>query len=431
MQAYELDVMPLIIIFVAEDMTNTSENIIYFDQPSLNLDRFVYFDNNSQTVLQDYTQLYVELMQHIYDKKQVQDDASHVISFEIQMANLTLPPVEHRQTVQLYNRTTLHSLNSAHPLLDWIVFLRNIFRHTKVDVDITEAEPAVVMAAPFFDKLFPLLEITPMSVLLKYSIWKYVYRNSDKTTKWFWNPIIKFKNKLRGFKNSSGIINRSHYCMLETTDFFYVAVGRMYVEKYFITKSRETVTQIIRHILQAFLDKVQKATWISEETKLGALRKAKGLDIQVGYSEKYMNNSVLDKVYGNIQMAGGYFANSVTINKQLNFIRFSKLHKPVDKDEWTTSITNVNGYYTETLNQMTFPAVTLQSPFFENWLLPSLNYGALGFVIGHEITHAFDNRGYNFDEKGNVKQWWRENDMLTFKKRTQCLVNKYNEYQVM
>lgn len=422
-QVGKLGTEPLIVIGVNEDTDKLYQNIIYLGHPRFNMDPSLYIRENSKNLLEKYTQLYMDLMRQIYGKKQDENEAASVIRFEVQLANVTLMSVGRQ-----YERTTIKDLNKLHPDLNWLEYIQTVLQNARVEIKILETEAVTLGNDSYFVRLFQLLKTTPAYVIIKYCIWQYVYNYAEKTTTAFSTPIAIFKSTWAG--KTELLANRALRCLSETLRYFPLPVGRAYTERHFPFESKAAVSEMIKNILQVFLDKVQKASWITEEAKTGVVRKVDSLNIRVGFPEKYKNTSVLDNLYVKTQMTQNYFGNVVAVEKQVAFRTFNRLTRPVDRDEWMSFSMNAHSYYSESVDQMSFPAVTLKSPLFEHWFSSPLNYGGIGVIIGHEIMNAFDDRGYIIDRSGHIRQWLMKSDVLNFTSNSRCMMNQYWNFQV-
>ena len=202
------------------------------------------------------------------------------------------------------------------------------------------------------------------------------------------------------------------------------AVGQMYVKKYFPAKSKERMVQLVKNLQTALGERIQGLEWMGDSTKAKAQEKLKTFHIKVGYPDKWRDYTSLD-----IQK-DSYWANIKRANKFESDYMFAKIGKPVDKDEWLMSPQTVNAYYNPSTNEICFPAGILQYPFFDMQADDAFNYGAIGVVIGHEMTHGFDDQGRQFDKDGNLKDWWTKEDGEKFNARAKVLSDYFDNIEV-
>ncbi|MGN0189940.1 MAG: M13 family metallopeptidase, partial [Candidatus Cryptobacteroides sp.] len=203
------------------------------------------------------------------------------------------------------------------------------------------------------------------------------------------------------------------------------AVGQMYVKKYFPEKDKQRMLQMVRNIQTALGQRVEALDWMSGETKAKAQEKLSAFTVKIGYPDKWKDYTTLE-----IDPALSYYENLLAASKWYVAENLSKLGKPVDKAEWGMTPQTVNAYYNPTTNEICFPAGILQPPFFNTDADDAVNYGAIGVVISHEMTHGFDDQGRLFDKDGNMNDWWTEADSEAFKTRAQGLVDQFNQVEI-
>jgi putative endopeptidase len=203
------------------------------------------------------------------------------------------------------------------------------------------------------------------------------------------------------------------------------AVGQMYVERYFPKEAKERMLNLVDNLKYALSERIKSNTWMSSETKVKALEKLATFHVKIGYPDKWRDYSTLDI------KKDSYYANILRSNQFEIAYQLSKINKEVDKTLWLMTPQTVNAYYNPTTNEICFPAAILQPPFFDMNADDAVNYGAIGVVIGHEMTHGFDDQGRQYDKDGNLKDWWQTTDAENFKQRTQVLVEHFNAIEVL
>ena len=206
------------------------------------------------------------------------------------------------------------------------------------------------------------------------------------------------------------------------------AVGKLYVQKYFPESSKQRMIALVRNLQTAFAQRIEENTWMTADTKQKALEKLQAFDVKIGYPDKWQN---MDSVFV-IDDAKSLFDNVKGVQEAAMKYRIAKRWgKPVDKKEWHMTPQTVNAYYDPTTNSINFPAAILQPPFFDPEVDDAANYGAIGAVIGHEMSHGFDDQGCQFDKEGNMKNWWNETDKKTYDARTKVLVDWFSQQEVI
>lgn len=213
--------------------------------------------------------------------------------------------------------------------------------------------------------------------------------------------------------------------MVIPNSMFGEAVGKLYVEKYFPEKNKEYMMILVENLRKALGKHIESLTWMSEETKAKALEKLATFKVKIGYPDKWKDYSEI-----HIDTKKSYLENVLEASKWFVKDNNSKLNKPVDKEEWHMTPQTVNAYYNPTANEVCFPAAILQPPYFDPEADDALNYGAIGVVIGHEMTHGFDDSGRQFDKDGNLKEWWTKDDSERFKLLADKLVDQFDAIEV-
>lgn len=207
------------------------------------------------------------------------------------------------------------------------------------------------------------------------------------------------------------------------------ALGKLYVEKYFPAAAKIKAKAMVDDVIAAYRVRINNLEWMSAETKLKAQKKLDKLTVKIGYPDTWKDYANLD--VASYEQGGSYFQNMLNLSKWSMADNMSKYGKPVDKTEWGMSPQTVNAYYNPVYNEIVFPAAILQPPFFDFKNDPAVNFGGIGAVIGHEISHGFDDAGAQFDENGNLVNWWTENDLVQFKERGKKLAEQYNKYEAL
>lgn len=205
---------------------------------------------------------------------------------------------------------------------------------------------------------------------------------------------------------------------------------QMYAEQHFSPKAKKDVEQMVDQLIATYEERIKSLDWMSETTKAKAIKKLDTMIVKIGYPDKW--DTTLDKVAIKTYDEGGsLFSNTFTVTKAYIDNTKAKLDKPVDRTQWVTSVYTVNAFYNALNNEITFPAGILQAPFYDINAKPEENYGAIGMIIGHEISHAFDNNGSAYDENGNANNWWTEEDFKKFEEKNQKLIEFYNAIEII
>ncbi|KAK7793461.1 hypothetical protein R5R35_011644 [Gryllus longicercus] len=437
-----LAVTPLILTYVYLDRKNSSRSIITIDQPPLVLPRSMLVEPDVYGhQLQAYRKWIVETAHEIAKAKnihipptRIHVDSFDIVEFEIELAKLTSPNELRRNAYRTYNVLTIKELQqwtdsaeivNPQTRIRWLDFIKEIFRH--VNVEIGADEKIVVKELDYLIKLLQLLDSTPTRTIANYLHWRIVKTSSRDTTAKMRQLAFDFEKVLSGAKEDQP---RWRDCIFRTSGSLSFAVGYKYVSHYFDFEAKKAAVEMVKNIRGAFISQVHAIDWMDEETKKVAVEKAEAMTELIGYPDWYANVTALEQYYKGTKVGKSHLANVVASKTQMVHRVLSKLRQPTDRTEWNTSPDVVNAYYNPQTNSIIFPAGILQSPFFNKGRIEALNYGSIGVVIGHEITHGFDDMGRQSDKYGNLAQWWSESTIETYLRKSQCFIDQYDHYRV-
>lgn len=417
---------PLVIMFIYSDQKQSDRNIIYLDQTNYNLpSRQMYLgDRNSSTLLL-YQQHYVDVMTSLgADVSTAERDAKELVDFEILVANATDPPEMTRDAEARYHKMTVRNLTARYPQFDWLPYLSK--QLSEADINITMDEQVVVTAVQYFDKIFSVADAAPRRALMNYCMWRIVLPLVGLLDKKLRDIKTQFKQAIHGNKRSS---ERWEDCVTVTDAKFPETAGRLYVDRYFSNRAKQKVESMIGDLIVAFKEMLHESDWMSDQTKRAALEKANAIVHQIGYPDDIMNDTALNEKFAGCNItADGYFDNHIALFRHQRLTTLKKLREPSDRHAWHVSAATVNAFYNRQRNSILFPAGILHKPFYSDQFLDALNYGGIGFAIGHEITHGFDDSGRVFDKEGNIHPWWEAGDLKRFRERYDCMVKQYSNY---
>jgi putative endopeptidase len=409
--------------FAGQDDKNSQNVILQFFQGGLGLpDRDYYLkDDESSKKLRAQ---YMEYMTNMFklmgsDEMTSADAARKVMEIEMRLARASMNRVESRDAEATYNFMKLEDLKSLTPDFSWDILFDELGINDKINFD-----NGVVVGQPDFFKEFNRM-ITDVDIedWKNYLRWNLVRWSADKLSSDFENESFNFNNKiLRGveeqrerWKTSLSFVNSA---MGEP-------LGQIFAENNFTPETKAKALEMVENIKQSFAERIMINDWMSAETKAEALKKLGKFDVNIGYTDEWKDYSGLDidrsSFYGNMKKATAY-------SQKLNL---DKLAKPVNMKEWFMLPQTVNASYSGSRNSITFPAGIMQPPFFDPDADDAVNYGGIGAVIGHELTHGFDDQGRKYDGDGNMRDWWTEQDAKNFKERADKLVEQYNSFEVM
>ena len=314
-----------------------------------------------------------------------------------------------------YNKMTVDELQKLVPQIDWHAYLAALGLAGKVtELSVGQKEPLIEAGKIIAEE--------PLASHVAYLQWKLIdgtagYLSDDLYAQnfEFYGKVLSGKEEPSPrWKRAVGIVN----------GVLGEAVGQMYVKQYFPPEAKERMITLVRNLQTALGERIQALPWMGDETKAKALEKLAAFRVKIGYPDKWRDYSGLDIVRDT------YYDNVKRANRFAYDYMFDKIGKPVDRDEWHMTPQTVNAYYNPTTNEICFPAGILQYPFFDMQADDAFNYGAIGVVIGHEMTHGFDDQGRQFDKDGNLKDWWTEEDAARFQERAQVMVNFFDSIEV-
>ncbi|KAK7482533.1 hypothetical protein BaRGS_00026244, partial [Batillaria attramentaria] len=395
--------------FVSADEKNSTWNIITFTQPRILLpSRNMYLQERNSSVLALYESVYTKV--HVLlgaDEATARQDAKDVVDLEIQLVNATEPRERRRESERLYNKMTIKDMMERYPDVDWLRVIQKEF--TPAGVTVTEDEPLVNKGLTYYDQLFAILRRTPRRTILNYCMWKITYSLSTLLHK-------EIRDVLQQFHR--------------TDSTFPDAVGRLYVERKFPPEAKQRIEHMITNLRAAFREMVIESEWMTNKTKQAALDKLEFVKYKLGYPDYLMNDTALNSKTKEFNISEAlFFESNIRHHDQKNIEAMQKLRKPVDRDEWLVSADTVNAFYDPVKNEMVFPAGILNKPFFSEQFLDALNYGGVGMVIGHELTHGFDDQGRTYDKLGNLQAWWQDEDVKRFNEKKKCMVQQYSQFE--
>ncbi|MCJ8745917.1 hypothetical protein PDJAM_G00135640 [Pangasius djambal] len=421
----------LLRLYVSPDDKNSQEFIIKLDQASLALSRDDYITNSAEA--QTNREALLKLMVGVAvmlgaNEQAAESQMKAVLDFEMKLAQIVIP-YENRTSESMYNRYSLSKLQRTVPEFNWLAFVRAaIDSKLYPDLSISSSEQVIVRAPQYLKDLFRLLNVTESRTVANYVVWRSILSRVTTLSRRF---LYKYLDFARVTTGATSLTPRWDKCVNYVESTLMYATGRLFVDKHFQEDKKHMMEELIDGIRWAFIDMLKKENdWMDTETKTKAIEKAHAVLPKVGYPEFILNDTYINEDIRQLSFSEqDYFGN---VMQTLRFIAQSDigwLRTRVPRTEWFTSPTTVNAFYSSSTNQIRFPAGELQKPFFWGLNYPrSLSYGAIGVIVGHELTHAFDNNGRKYDKDGNLNQWWSNASVANFNDKTQCIIDQYNNY---
>ena len=403
-----------------EDMADSKRYAMYVSGGSMGLgdrDYYLLNDKENKRILNAYKKLIVDQMVNAgYKKKDAQRIMKNVIKIETAIADSALTREESRDIVAMYNPRTLAQLKEQYPHINWDrFFVETMDIETPQEFIVTEPK-ALVQS----DNL--MASLTDREIK-DYYLWKYVAQAAPYLSDKFTDTSFEFSKVKSGVKEQRPRWKRA----LGVPDgYMGEAIGRLYVEKYFPESSKQKMLDLVGNLRVALGKHIINLPWMTDETKLKAIEKLNAFTVKIGYPDKWKDYSSME-----IDPALSYYRNVHNAGMWHQKEELSKWGKPVDKTEWGMTPQTVNAYYNPMANEIVFPAAILQNPFFDPEASDAENYGGIGVVIGHEMTHGFDDQGRNFDAQGNMTNWWTEEDTQRFEEFTKKLGAQFDAVEIL
>ncbi|GHT10732.1 peptidase M13 [Bacteroidia bacterium] len=413
-------VSPFFSHYVAADDMNSSLNILHIYQGGYRMgdrDYYLLEDEHSQTLRAKYVELIEKLFTLSgYTSDDAKNASAAVMKIETQLAKVASSRVALRDPVANYHKIPLAELVQRAPDIDWTVFFDIIGIKNLKELDLGQLEP--ISEASKIIKEYPLQDIK------YYLSWNVIRSASAYLSDDFSNASFEFYGKTLSGKEEQPERWKRAVDVIDGA--LGEAVGQIYVEKYFPPVAKEKMLGLVKNLQTALGERIENLSWMGGETKVKALDKLANFHVKIGYPDKWLDYSALQ-----IDKKDSYLANVIRSNNFDYDYMISKFNQPVDKDEWQMNPQTVNAYYNPSTNEICFPAAILQPPFFNVDADDAVNYGAIGVVIGHEMTHGFDDQGRLYDKEGNLTDWWTAEDADKFKERAQVLVDFYDNIVVI
>lgn len=412
---------PFFGIFGEADPDNSSMTIAWLWQSGLGIgDRDYYLSASQQNTRDQYVALLTEMFRisnysQMVNMNGKEDQlAKSVLKLETAMAQKFMDKNTLRDPFKTHNIKTIAELQKMIPSVDVNAYLQTLGLQKLESVNVGQVD--------YLTALDKILATTDLNTIKAYLAWNVINSAAPYLSKEFVDADFNFYGKvLSGTVENKPrwkrVVNTVDGCLGE-------AVGQLYVEKYFPAAAKERMTKLVANLQSSLGERIQNAAWMSDSTKMLAKEKLDAMIVKIGYPEKWRDYTSLEV------KKDSYYANVIRARRFENAYQLSKIGQPVDPSEWLMTPQTVNAYYNPTTNEICFPAGILQPPFFNMNADDAVNYGAIGVVIGHEMTHGFDDQGRNYDKMGNLNNWWRQEDADNFTTRAQVLVNYFNGIEV-
>ncbi len=405
---------------IQEDLANSTQYAMYVSGGGLGLgDRDYYLQNDKRNkeVREAYQKLIVKQMMNAgYKKKDANRIMKNVMKIETAIADSTWTREESRNIPAMYNPRSFAQLKEMYPNINWDRF----FIET---MEIPSPEQVIVTEIKTVKQANDLMASLTDREIKDYYLWKYVSQAAGRLSDNFTDAAFEFSKVMSGVQQQRPRWKRA---LGATEGAMGEAVGQLYVEKYFPQSSKDYMIGLVENLRTALGKHIINLDWMSDDSKLNAIKKLNAFTVKIGYPDKWKDYSTME-----IDPNLSYYENmhNVSMWHQKEYLK--KWGKPVDRTEWGMTPQTVNAYYNPLANEIVFPAAILQAPFFDPEASDAENYGGIGVVIGHEMTHGFDDQGRNFDADGNMVNWWQPEDLEAFTAKTQGLGAQFDAVEVL
>ena len=405
--------------YVGADIMDSKTNIFELYQGGIGLGEKEYYledDEATKNIREEYKKHIVKMFQLAgMDEAKATKSMEAVMEIETRLAKVSYSAVEQRNPAANYHKMTLDELKKEIPGFDWDAYLNKLGVQGVTSLNVSQIPPVKESVA--------IINTLPMGKQIAYLQWKLIDSAASYLSDDFVAQNFAFYGKVLSGKQEDQ--PRWKKAVSTVNGVLGEAVGQMYVEKYFPAAAKERMTQLVKNLQVALGERIQALEWMGDSTKAKAMEKLNTFYVKVGYPDKWKDYTKLniekDSYWANIKRASDFAVEEM----------LAKAGKPVDIDEWHMTPQTVNAYYNPTTNEICFPAGILQYPFFDMNADDAFNYGAIGVVIGHEMTHGFDDQGRQFDKEGNLKDWWTAEDATLFGERSKVLVDFFNKIEVL
>lgn len=416
---YSYGINSFFAFWVGADDKNSSMNIFNFYQGGLTLpERDYYLDESDRMkdIRAKFSSHVANMFKLIqYDESKAKNAGDLVLEIETEIAKVSRTNVALRDPEGNYNKLKLMVIQDKISNYNFDIFFKNIGVEKPIGANIGQPD--------FFEGLNTILAKYSVDDWKTFLTWKLLTESAPYLSSDFVNENFDFFGKT--LSGIPAMKDRWKRVLNTVNGMLGEAVGKIYVEKYFPQKSKDKMLILVENLRASLKNRIENIGWMANETKVKAVDKLAKMRVKIGYPDKWKDYSILEVSENN------YFQNIINSSKFQLADNMSKLGKEVDKDEWHMTPQTINAYYSPNGNEIVFPAAILQAPFFDVDADDAINYGAIGVVIGHEMTHGFDDQGRNFDAIGNLQDWWTKEDGDNFTKKSKVLIDQFNAYKVV
>jgi putative endopeptidase len=378
-------------------------------------DYYLRDDDKSKKLRDDYTKHAAKMFELLGDTPdKAAAEAITVLNLETALAKASMSNVDLRDPIKTYHKMKLAEVQSLTPDLSWDSYLKTAGHAAVTEMNVAQPD--------FFKALDTQLTSTPLEDWKTYFRWHVLDAAAPALPEKFVNEDFDFRGRI--LTGAKQIQPRWKRCVQATDRNLGEALGQVYVQKYFPPEAKAHALEMVHNLITALRDDLKTLPWMGPETRAQATAKLEAFAVKIGYPDKWRDYSAL-------KVDRGSYLQNLQRGAEFEFQRrLNKIGQPVDRTEWGMTPPTVNAYNNSSMNEIVFPAGIMQPPFYDPKADDAVNYGGMGAVIGHEITHGFDDHGSQFDGRGNLKNWWSPDDLKNFKERAQCVSDQFDGYVV-
>ena len=408
-------------MFVGADAKNSNKNVLSIGPGSLGLpdrDYYVSEDADSKEKRQKYVAHVARMLQYLgLSEAKAQADAARVLALETAMAQPRFDRVERRDRRKSYNPMDILQLQNLTPSVNW--------RNYIMGAGIKRIDTVIVSQPKYMAALETLFQANEVDAWKAYLRWTLLNRYADQLTTDIERANWEFYSQtLQGAKKQRPREERALQVVNSTVG---EALGKLYVAQKFPAEAKEKAAKMIKYVFRAFENRINNLPWMAPETRVGAIEKLRKSTVKIGYPDQWKDYSKLE--IKALADGGSYFENMENVSRWNFQNNIDDLSKPVDKTRWGMTPQTVNAYYNPSYNEIVFPAAILQPPFYDYKADDAVNFGGIGAVIGHEISHGFDDSGARYNADGNLSNWWKDEDLKQFTALGTALADQYSALQ--
>ncbi|XP_027847675.2 neprilysin-2-like isoform X2 [Aphis gossypii] len=404
---------------ISTDVKNSMLRAIELDQASLGL------MSTDEKVVIGYFRYMVDIAVILgADRRRAMKELKESLNFEIKLAKILLSAEERRDATKLYNPMKITDLQEKFPSIPWKEYLNKLLNPLTIRYD----DIIIVNSPKYLSDLEVLLCNTPKRVQANYVIWRFTSDSINFLTEELRKRQLEFFTELTGRTEREP---RWKECVSISSEKFSLVVGSLYVKRFFDENAKKNAIEMVNGIKEEMYKILSSNDWMDDETRRNAIDKANSMTSHIAYPDELLDDCKLNSFYENLEInEKDYYTSVLNLSKFFTDYSYSKLRQPVNKSDWISHSKTaiINAFYSYDENSIQLPAGILQGAFFSSDRPRYMNYGAIGFVIGHEITHGFDDQGRKYDKHGNLLDWWAEETKKHFLEKVMCIIKQYGNY---